>query len=86
MAEKEQSFQHFLAGKEIRIKERVQWFAFIIAITGLAAAATLAVLGKETTAVIIGGTSLVALVGAFMGNKIGRQKDLVIEKKEKSDQ
>ena len=44
-------------------------FALVIAVFGLGVAAYLAIQGKELTASVIGGATLVGLVAAFIGGK-----------------
>ena len=44
-------------------------FALLVAIVGLGTSAYLAIQGKELTATVIGGATLVGLVAAFIGGK-----------------
>jgi hypothetical protein len=45
------------------------FFALVVAVLGLGVAAYLAIQGKELTASIIGGATLVGLVASFIGGK-----------------
>ena len=84
MAEKQSDHRQMLELNTITTNNqtlsRGQVFAFIIALTGLIVAGVLGFVGRETSASIIGGSSLLGLVSAFISGKTSQRKSL----KEKS--
>jgi uncharacterized membrane protein len=57
---------------EIKLRTRGQFFGLFIAYFGLVTSAVTAYLGHDTVAGVIGGTTIISLVAAFV---IGRWKE-----------
>lgn len=55
--------------------KRGQWFAFIVALSGIAGSLGAVYLGSPTTASIIAGSTLTVLVGSFLGTRRTRSHE-----------
>lgn len=73
--------ENFAVRKQQTQADRGQWFAFIIALVCVGAALAAALSGHDTFAGVLGSTTIIGLVGAFIAGKSSQRKSL----KRKSD-
>lgn len=74
MAESDMQFQHDINREALMAtrgdKKRGQWMGFVLAVISLGLATYLSINGHDVTASIIGGTTVVGLVSAFVIGRI----------------
>lgn len=68
--------ENLAIGSQVKQSNRGQWMAFVIGLTALGSALWLGFAGRELLGGVIGGTTLVGLVVAFLKGSHDQNRDL----------